>query len=38
MAENEMLEINEGNIVFHGLGDDRSYILKILDPIENESG
>lgn len=38
IVEDEILEINEGNIAFLGLGDDGSYTIKVLDSIENAAG
>ncbi|MCQ2999940.1 DUF6386 family protein [Pseudomonas syringae] len=38
IVEDEILEINEGNIAFLGLGDDGSYTIRVLDSIENAAG
>ncbi|MBC3949867.1 DUF6386 family protein [Pseudomonas folii] len=38
IVEDEIIEINEGNIVFLGLGEDGNYTIKVLDTIENEAG
>ncbi|MDU8432518.1 DUF6386 family protein [Pseudomonas syringae pv. actinidifoliorum] len=38
MVEDEILEINKGNIAFLGLGDDGGYNIKISDTIEGETG
>ncbi len=38
IVEDEILEINKGNVAFLGLGDDGSYTIKVLDSIENAAG
>ncbi|KPX20282.1 Uncharacterized protein ALO71_02615 [Pseudomonas amygdali pv. dendropanacis] len=38
IVEDEILEINKGNIAFLGLGDDGGYTIKVSKTIEGEAG
>ncbi|MCQ3018387.1 DUF6386 family protein [Pseudomonas tremae] len=38
IVEDEILEVNKGNIAFLGLGDDGDYTIKVLEAIEGETG
>ncbi|MCQ3028228.1 DUF6386 family protein [Pseudomonas tremae] len=38
IVEDEILEVNKGNIAFLGLGDDGDYTIKVSEAIEGETG
>lgn len=38
IEENEILEVNKGNIAFLGLGADGDYIVKVSESVEGEAG